>query len=143
MPMSTTQFDWCGVSDRLAGVRDDDLRSASLLIAFDVWQRRAARGKSCRIPTLCWRAVQLARRQAKRHQRIDVCSAAVESAPERGSDRPASLAADWHTMTDRQRRIAAALMDGRGQAEIAEEIGCSQPTVCREIERIGQLVARE
>lgn len=138
MSMSIDAFDWRAVSDRLSGVRDDDLRSSALLIAHDVWQRRAARGKTCSVPTLCWRALQLARRQAKRDQRIDVCSAAVESAPAivpEGRDVPRVR---LDRLTDRQRAIARLLMDGLGQSAIADALGCSQPTVSRECERIAE-----
>lgn len=136
MSMSTIVFDWQAVYDRLAGVRDDDLRSAALLIAREVWERRAARGKACSVPTLCWRAVQLARRQAKRHQRVDVCSAAVEQAPARSEGAADQPVIHWERLTDRQARISRLLMEGAGQSDIARQIGCSQPTVSRECERI-------
>lgn len=139
MSMSTTVFDWQSCYDRLSGVRDDDLRSAALLIAREIWQRRAERGKACSVPTLCWRAVQLARRKAGRDRRVDVCSTAVECAPVRseGGERPS---ARLDRLSARQRDIATLLMDGIGQSEIAQRIGCSQPTVSRECERIGDLL---
>lgn len=138
--MSLTQFDWCGISDRLAGVSDDDVRSAALLIAYDVWQRRASRGKSCQPGALCKIALRMAWRRRDRDRRVAVCSAAVECAPARSdgaTDRPA-LRLD--RLTDRQRQIARLIMDGKGQAEIAAALGCSQPTVSRECERIGDVL---
>lgn len=136
-PMSLTAFDWLAVEDRLSGVLDDDLRSDARQLAYAIWHRRAARGKACRIPTLCWRAVQLARRRAARDRRVDVCSAAVEAAPARSEDVRETVSIRLHRLTPRQQTIAFLLVEGLGQADIAARIGCSQPTVSRECERIG------
>lgn len=154
--LSTTSFDWTAVSARLAGVRDDELRSESLMIAQQLWERRAARGKACSLPTLCWRAVQLARRRARRNERI--AGHAVYSLVygiddgARHEFRGKALAAKpaveridvsraLASMTDRQRTIAAGLMDGRSGREIAESIGVHPGQVSREIERMAGLFA--
>ena len=141
--MSTTEFDWTAVYNRLLGVRDDDIRSAALLIAEQLWSRRAARGKRCSLPTLCWRAVQLARRRASRDSRVDVCSAAVECAAERVQDRPARVACDWEALTPRQRTIVDGLQNGASQRDIAAALGVHAAQVGREIERMSVMFAAD
>ena len=136
MSMSMSEFDWQSVYARLQGVRDDDIRSAAGILAHDIWARRAARGKACSVPTLCWRAVQLARRHAKRANRVAAESPAVEQIAARAVERSEQPVLRLERLTDRQRDIARLLMAGVGQSEIASRIGCSQPTVSRECERI-------
>lgn len=137
-----SSFPWTAVYNRLSRVRDDDLRSEALLIAADVWERRTAAGKPCTINTLCWRALQTARRKDRRRVARVQC-ADCSLTPERVQDHPAGVSVDWTALTDRQAKIARMLMDGRGQCEIAAALDCSQPTVCREIERLRGLVAAE
>lgn len=137
MQLSTTQFDWHAVSDRLSGVRDDDVRSDALLIARDIWERRAKRGKHCMLATLCWRSVQVARRRAARNRRIDVCSAAVEQAPQRvettATDRE-RVRNRIESLTGRKRDVAELLAAGLSPADVADRLDVSRP-------RVSQLIA--
>lgn len=143
MSMSTTEFDWQSVYDRLAGVRDDEIRDDALMIAYKLWchERTLERGASYGISNLCYRAVRLARRRAKRHERIDVNSAAVEHAAARQPVETLHVDCDWSSLTDRQRLIAARLAEGAQRNEIAAEIGVHPGQVSREIERMAQFFA--
>lgn len=139
VPMSAVEFPWSAVSDRLSCVRDDDVRGDALMIAYRRWAARVARGKACSLPTLCWRAVQDARRRAKRRAAAcDVCSAAVEYAAAR-QDRPMGDASGLlNRLSGRARDVAQLLADGLAPAEIADRLNVSRPRVSQLIGQIAE-----